>query len=595
MIEKSSVDALIHRIIDQKLLTPLYQPIVDLKSAKIFGYSGLIRGPSDSNLHSPDSLFRAAEVVGAGSQVEELCWESLLKSFVTLDLSGKVFLKVSPGRIAEPDFNPEHALHMLGSLRLNPDRVIVEISDDNATYGYKLVTAAALRYRAVGFEVAMNDTDQGFSGLRMWSDVRPEYVKVTRHLVQGVHHDPAKIRFLKSVLDLAERNGGRVIAEGVETESELLVLKDLGISYGQGYYIGRPSLAPATTLDREVSMTLSQGASAGKQTRSALHLRAENLLIEAPAVGPQVPSEVVLDLFLTQKGLHAVAVVQDEIPIGLVNRNTMIDQFSKIYTRELFGRKPCSTFMETAPLIVSKDTGLEELGPLVVSKGRRYFSDGFIITDKGKYLGLGSGYDLMREITAMQINVARQANPLTMLPGNAMISQHIEYLVSEDTTFCACYCDLDHFKAFNDRYGYHKGDEVIRLLGHIIVKACDEQQDFVGHIGGDDFFVVFRSRDWERRCEEILAEFDNAIVCFFNKEDIAQRGYKGEDRTGKLVFHPLPSLSIGAVAVDPKEFSSHHAISDCATDAKRQAKRLPGSKLYIERTPASRQHGCLAN
>ena len=98
---------------------------------------------------------------------------------------------------------------------------------------------------------------------------------------------------------------------------------------------------------------------------------------------------------------------------------------------------------------------------------------------------------LLKRITELQIRNARYANPLTLLPGNVPINEHVEHLLENYLPFTACYFDLDNFKPFNDLYGYSRGDMVIRLLGTILQSACNPQCDFIGHIGGDDFMIIF--------------------------------------------------------------------------------------------------------
>jgi GGDEF domain-containing protein len=269
--------------------------------------------------------------------------------------------------------------------------------------------------------------------------------------------------------------------------------------------------------------------------------------------------------------------------VGLINRFRFFDVFSRLYSHELHGRKPCRKLMDTAPLVVEKSIGIQDLSRLVVASDRRYLWEGFIITDNGRYAGIGTGHDLMHQITELQINAARYANPLTLLPGNVPINEHMSRLLRAGAGFAVCYCDLDHFKAFNDRYGYRKGDDVIQTLGRILVEACDRERDFVGHIGGDDFIALFQSQDWEARCEGVVRDFGAAIRAWFSDEDLAAGGYFVEDRRGERVFHPLVSVSIGCVEIVPGAFHSHHEIAAVATEAKHQAKRVPGGCVFVNR------------
>ncbi|MES2554370.1 MAG: GGDEF domain-containing protein, partial [Pseudomonadota bacterium] len=220
---------------------------------------------------------------------------------------------------------------------------------------------------------------------------------------------------------------------------------------------------------------------------------------------------------------------------------------------------------------------------LITNMEPHHLSNGFIITENGKYLGMGGGHDLLREITQMQINAARYANPLTMLPGNVPISEHMDRLLEAEVTFYACYCDLDSFKPFNDAYGFRRGDELIQLVGKLLSQAIDSELDFVGHVGGDDFIVLFQSEDWQTRCEAILAELKKVIPDFYDKSDQALGGLESEDRQGNKLFYPYVSMSIGAVRVDPASFPSHHEISSATAFAKKQAKKLTGNSLFLER------------
>lgn len=577
---------LLTEILLQRRLSPVFQPIVDMREAHVIGYEGLIRGPVDTLLHAPTELFSAARNFGVVDALERLCVLSVLTEFTRLDLSGKLFLNLSPVGLMNGILEEDAVLDILQRKRLTRNRVIIEITESEPTYNFTSLIDAAHRHRDAGFEIAMDDLGEGFSSLRLWSDLRPHFVKVDKHFVQGIHQDPVKLQFVRSIQQIAENSNSKVVAEGIETRSELMIIQNLGIACGQGYFIGRPDAKPHPSINPEVADCLScTTISIYPQGRPGTLAKAaaDKLLIHAPTVSPKTHSETVLNLLLAQPNLHAIPVVENRIPVGIINRTSLVDRFSRVYTRELFGRRPCSLFMSPDPLIVDRYTPLEELSRLVVNKGKNSFSDGFILTDKGEYFGIGTGYDLMREISQMQINAARYANPLTLLPGNVPIAEHTERLLESKVTFAVCHCDLDHFKPLNDMYGYRKGDEVIQGCAQILVDCCDPERDFVGHIGGDDFIVLFQSTDWQERCQSILGRFDAMARQFFKPEHLAQGGYYGEDRRGNKVFFPLLALSIGAVSAEPGAFSNAHEISAVAAEAKKLAKRIEGSSIFVER------------
>lgn len=583
----------LHDIVENRHLTAVFQPIIDMRDAQIIGYEGLIRGPSDSPLHSPINLFHAAAHHGLSVQVERLCREIVLESFINLGLQGKLFLNVSPECLLRPNFKHGETLCFMEKLGISPEQVIIELTESQPTYDYNLLREATLHYRKMGFEIAMDDLGEGFSGLRLWSELRPDYVKIDKHFIHGINQDPLKLQFVRSIQQIAENSESRVIAEGIETQAELMIIKDLGIAFGQGYHFARPSNIPAVTVPLEISKALCQpGISIYPHSNHAMQntVSANRLLIEAPYVAPETPNEQVYRIFSDMPTLHAVPVVKNGIPVGLISRHRLIDSFSKLYTRELYGKKACARFMDKAPLIVDENISIQALSILVVASERRYLSDGFIITNQGKYIGIGTGHDLMREITEMQINAARYANPLTLLPGNVPINEHIDRLLRTHIGFVVCYGDLDHFKPFNDRYGFRKGDDVIQLTGKILAGICDPERDFIGHIGGDDFIMLFQSADWEERCQSALAKFSTSIPQFFSEEDIANGGYFTENRQAQQSFHPLTSLSIGAAVIEAGILNSHYEVSSIAAETKKQAKAIPGNSLFIDRR--KHKEGC---
>lgn len=578
-------DAL-HDILAGRKLSALFQPIIHMHSGDIIGYEGLIRGPSDSPLHAPMNLFKVARAHDLTLEVEHLCRQVVLERFAELQLPGKLFLNVSPECLLLRNARHGETLEYIEHIGINPDRVIIELTENQPTYDYELMREAVLHYRNMGFQIAIDDLGEGFSSLRLWSELRPEYVKIDMHFIQGINNDPVKLQFVRSIQEIAEKSGTLVIAEGIEAQTELLVLRDLGVAFGQGYHLGRPNAVPARALPAEVVQALGRNGVAVYPQRSSLEKNGASirkLLHKVAAVSPQLNNNEVYDIFLKEPKLMIIPVVDDGVPLGLISRFEMIDHFARPYQRELYGKKSCSLFMDATPLIADHETSLQELSYTMVQSDAHHLFNGFIITEHGRYLGMGTGHDLMREITQMQINAARYANPLTQLPGNVPINEHIDRLLHSGSRFWVCYCDLDHFKPFNDVYGYRKGDDVIQLTGEILSSHCDPNRDFIGHIGGDDFMILFQSEDWETRCQAMLDDFAAAILAYYSTGDCERGGYISEDRQGKKVFYSLISLSLGVIKVEAHQYYTHHQIATQAAEAKKQAKKIHGNSLFLDR------------
>lgn len=573
-------------IIEREQLSALFQPIIAMNNAQIIGYEGLIRGPINSPLHSPVNLFRAAAQSGRLLEVERLSRWAVLKSFNKLQLFGKLFLNVSPETLLQPHFEEGETLNYIDGLGLNPERVIIELTENQPSSDYSLLREAAIHYRSMGFKIALDDLGEGSSGLRLWLELQPDYVKIDMHFIQGINHDPVKLQFVRSIQQIAENSDTKIIAEGIETSGELMVVKDLGLAYGQGYHIAYPSAVPDTSPPQEVTDTIRSSAISVYPQSGLLSqktITARKLLLKVPYTTPDMSNEAVYEIFANDFQLNMLPIIENGIPVGQITRNVLTLRLASRFGQALYGRKPVSLFMNTSPLIVDKNISIAELSQLVINSEQRYLYEGFIITDQGQYAGIGTGHDLMREITEMQVRAARYANPLTLLPGNVPTSEHIDRLLNSKATFHACYADLDNFKPYNDVYGYSKGDDIIQLLAGILQENSDPERDFVGHIGGDDFVILFQSEDWKERSETILEEFEAGASSHYNEVDRITGGITTEDRKGHRTFFPMTSLSLGVVAIEPGRFKSHHEVAASAAEAKRQAKRTPGNSLFIER------------
>lgn len=581
----------LQELLESRDLQAWFQPVLDLNRGDIVGYEGLVRGPADSSFHSPARLFGEAERLGISADAEIAARLVVIRQFVDLSLPGRLYLNVSPASLAHPDLRNGRTAQMLESAGLSPQQVVIELTENTPFFDVDGIMEALLHFRSAGFAIAIDDLGAGFSSLRLWAELLPEFVKIDMHFVQGVHRDPVKHNFLRSVQELAARCGTSIIAEGIEQEEELASIRKLGIAFGQGYFIAHPAAAPLRSTPESVRVLLcrTDRSRPADEQGAQRNVTAEKLLIQALPVEPATDNDRVFDLFEKHPDQHAAPVVANGVPIALINRNHFIDRFARPYRRELYGRKSCMDFADRMPLIVDKNMTIRDLSKTLVNSESRHLSEGFIITDRGHYIGLGTGQDLVREITQMQIELARYANPLTMLPGNVPINEQIERLVDANLPFVACYGDLDSFKPFNDAYGYRRGDEMILLTARVLVDACDANLDFIGHVGGDDLILLMQSRDWEQRVRLALREFDRQAASLFDPADRVAGGFQSTDRQGNAVLFPLTALSVGAVLIEPGTLRSHKEVAERAVEAKKQAKKMAGSSLFVERRRGSAQ------
>lgn len=180
----------------------------------------------------------------------------------------------------------------------------------------------------------------------------------------------------------------------------------------------------------------------------------------------------------------------------------------------------------------------------------------------------------------------RRVSPLTGLPGNVQIHAELKKRIANKEPFSVLYLDLDNFKAYNDVYGFVKGDQIIEFTAETILKGVHNdltEEAFVGHIGGDDFVAILPSTNCERICQTILAMFDSNVKRFFTQRDLEKGYIEVENRKGIIEQFPLTSLSIGVVVVDPGRFNNILEIGEVGAQVKHAAKSVMGSSYAVDR------------
>ena len=570
--------AALDRILAQGELTSLFQPILCLSGQRVLGYEALSRGPSNSPLHAPMPLFAAARHAGRLAELERLCWQRACQRFQQLKLGGRLFLNVSPDALLEPDSHPEATLQLLRRLGIPPERLVIELTEHAPVDDFALLEAAVANYRAHGFAIALDDLGAGYSSLRLWSDLRPDFVKIDRHFIDGIHKDPVKREFVGSILRMAKSARAEVIAEGIECVDELDVLLEMGVDLVQGYLFARPQeQPPADARDCLPAVDRSPGLSEPAEDLSVL-------LIAQPGVAASTPIAQVLAMFQAQPALSALAVLDEQQqPLGIVNRQALADALLKPFGTELFARKPVSRLMSLDFFAVDRGHSLQQVSRLLTSRARQRIEEDFLITEGGRYLGWGRAIDVLKLITEQKIQQARHANPLTMLPGNVPIQQCLARLLAQPREALVCYVDIDHFKPFNDGYGYAKGDEVLLDLANSLKRHIDPQGDFLGHIGGDDFILVLTGADWAERLRRMQDDFQLQCRRHYRPDDLQAGAFTSHDRQGRQQRFPLLSLSVGAVQLFPQTCAQLDPaqLAELASMAKLQAKGICGNSLKL--------------
>ncbi len=578
----------VHDAIRARQLFPHFQPVVRLSDGAIHAHEALVRLKSDLPWTTPDQLFGQALAEGSLQALEVACVRLALTEWAAADRIGKLFLNMSAtvlvSELAQHDF--ELLLTTLKRAGITPEGIVIELTEHERVNDPSALGMAVGRLRRSGIALALDDFGDGRSSLRLWSELQPEYVKIDKYFARDLHRHPERVQTLRALTEIARIFGSSLIAEGIESTVDLVLVRDLGIPFAQGWALGRPAAVPHCQAPTDALETIqSRDISVFPERRRSSQHRTTGwtLLREVQAESGATNARAVFDRFNRDQDLTAVPVVENGRPIGIIGRNDFLNRYARPFTDEIYGRHSCLEFANRVPRIVDIGASIDSLIDVLTSGDQNYLHEGVVITENGRYRGIGTAADLVRLVTESRIEAARHANPLTLLPGNIPISRHIARLLEAQRDFVACYADLNHFKPFNDVYGYWRGDEMILLAARCLAEGVDPARDFIGHVGGDDFIVLFQSEDWRARCLAIISRFNTQARTFFDESAQSVGGIECEDRQGVVRFHPLTTISIGAVPVSASGQPPHtEDIANAAAKAKHRAKIAAGNFYLLD-------------
>jgi diguanylate cyclase (GGDEF)-like protein len=571
-------------IIQHGRIRTVFQPIISLKSAKVYGYEALSRITGPSVFKGPEELFQAAIQYNLAYKLERLCRTRALVRAYDLGVDKKIFLNICPSALELPDHERGVTAALIKELFHMRANVILEITEHRYIDDDRLFQKAVAYYRDQGFKIAIDDLGAGFAGLKMLAQIEPDIVKIDRFLISDIHRSTKKKLLLEAIVTFCHKINTKVVAEGIETKEELDVITGMKIDFGQGYYLAEPAedLQHCSNEACERILELNINGFAKKQEGNFIGAIVDTV----PPIEIRETVSSIIQLFKDDRHLFALPVVNDKdegIPAGIIHKNRLFYKLGQQFGFALLSEKSAEHIMEK-PLVFESDHLLEDVSLKSLERSGTHVYDAVVVVKNGIYIGIVHIHELLSKITEQKINMAIQANPLTGLPGNNIIKEEIITRLGRNQLFATLYFDLDNFKPFNDNYGFKKGDMVLRFLGNLLQEKIHEQdtEGFIGHIGGDDFVAVCRPLDMKILCEEILRLFDKGVKIFFDKETIKKGYYKSINRKGKIENLPLLSLSIGVVSSRDRAISSYGELASVASEVKKKAKQTHGSSYCID-------------
>ncbi|HSK51402.1 MAG TPA: EAL domain-containing protein [Clostridia bacterium] len=240
-------------IVAANAISPVYQPIVDVRSGAVVGFEGLARPEDGTGFGDAGSLFTVAEASGRTADLDWVCIRSILAGAGRVEPHQSLSVNLSPMTVEAPEFTPQPLLGLIARAGISPERVVIEITERQGVEDLDVLRSKLGACRAAGFRIAIDDVGAGNSGLRLLSQIHFDIVKIDLSLVHAGAQREASLDVVRSLTELATRWGASAVAEGVETAAQLSMVRSIGLGHAQGYLLGRPTAEPilrAVDLDR---------------------------------------------------------------------------------------------------------------------------------------------------------------------------------------------------------------------------------------------------------------------------------------------------------------------------------------------------------
>ncbi|HLX22264.1 MAG TPA: diguanylate cyclase, partial [Usitatibacter sp.] len=302
------------------------------------------------------------------------------------------------------------------------------------------------------------------------------------------------------------------------------------------------------------------------------------------AVDPAAPTDkmaTLLDRFASLPALAAIPVVGASGVEGVVSR-AWFELARATRVAQSIRARACIELADRTPIEVEAGLDLGALTAMLVESDAQRVADGFVILSKGRYLGMGSSTDVMRSLQGSRVLATRYTNPLTLLPGQVPINEHLERLLAGHVAFTAWLVEIDQMRGFNDSEGFTAGDALIHATARLLEEACEHGVDFAGHVTGCRFVMLVQSEDWQARARRLLEAFGGALATQL-PQAARERGYfTVKRRDGREYVRPLPKLAIGILPVLPGVFESRHEVIAVAKRAAEKAQAQTSGAIYVD-------------
>lgn len=570
-----------HEVLSGEHITTVFQPIVSLRTGEVFGYEALSRITLPSCGIHIEKLFTVAAQEKKLWELERLCRTKALENALEKPSDAKLFINVDANVMQDDEFQSGFTWNKLVGYGMDPQDIIIEVTEKNAIKTVEAFTASINHYRAQHYKIAIDDFGTGYSGLSRACAFSPDFLKIDMELVRDIDKNALKKSAVSSTITFCKEFGIKLIAEGIETEGELKTLIRLGVEYGQGYYLAKPA-GEFAELSEDLKTQIKNIYSKTQLNYvSSVFGRVDTISKPKKTIAVSEPALTVFEMMKKDHTIREMFAVDEEKRVcGIMTRSYILEKFGGQFGYNLSRKLTVERIMKKNFLAMEIDMPIEEVSSLAMQRDISQIYDAIAVTEDGKYYGTVSVKDLLMTTVQMQVKRATDLSPLTGLPGNVIIQDTIANTFLNEEPWAIIYLDLDNFKAYNDAYGFTNGDMMLKALANAMQECCDKN-DFLGHIGGDDFVIITDTHAIQELFENICRTFRQSICKLYSRKDWARGYIVSQNRDGFTRNFPIATLSMAAVTNKEVKPTTIDELSLLIANSKKKSKQKIGDSICV--------------
>ncbi len=555
------------RLLLKKEVNMFYQPIFSNKDGFVYAYEALLRVRYQENYISPKTVFDMAKEIGIEYMLDAICREQTILQYKQRGL--KLFININPNSSNSGFFKRGFTLNVVLQNNIKPENVVLELTESEKFEDVKALKEILEYYKSIGFSIAFDDFGTGYNSLNILSQIEPDYIKFPIELIKGISRSRLKWQIVRGIMDMAIKNGIKTIAEGIENKEDLNTVLELGIDYSQGFLLGMPS--DSQELPKEGIMLLRNIIIQKKlnSIKDRYNITKEDL--EPVQMVKGKPDIKYLIEVFKKNSLDWLYLEDFDT---LVNE-TCIKRILNSFSENLFYYKSIDYFFEHIdchyqyPEKIDIQDNILHAYHMSVEK----HLDVIMVKNHQGILGVLTKAKILERLFDTFYKITLYTNPLTGLPGNVMIEKEIELAIEQKISAYVVHIDISNFKPFNDAYGFLAGDMMIKKLAQTLQSFAFKYDAFVGHIGEDDFVIIFKNiKDIEEVLNSLYEEATEALKELYQEEDVKNGFFISKDREGNIKQFPIAKITMAAA--NTLKYKNSQDMAKKLAELKKESKRL---------------------